>query len=121
MARPNVVTVARATIAYTDTTSVSLGFLPPNATVIGARVLVTTAFNGSTTDVIDIGVNGTANNIADDVDVSSTGSASVTLGAAAGATQSTTDPTEITAIYVDGASDSSAGSAEVIVEYTFKE
>ena len=121
MSRPNVVTVARETVTFADTTSVSLGFLPANATVIGARVLVTTAFDSSGTDLIDIGVNGTANNIADDVDVSSTGSASVTLGAAAGAVQSSSDPTEITAIFAQSVADATAGSAEVIVEYTFKE
>ena len=121
MSRPNVVTAARATVAYTDTSSVSLGYLPAKAIGIRVSVFIGTAFDAGTTNVIDVGVAGTANNLANDVDVSSTGVGSVTLGAAAGVVQSTSDPQEITAIFVPSGSAATAGSAEVLVEYTFTE
>ena len=65
-------------ITFATTTSTSMGFLPPNAYITDIKVLVTTAFNAGGTDVVDIGDETTATKYADDVDVSSTGSATVT-------------------------------------------
>lgn len=43
-------------ITYADAgTTVTVGTLPPKAAVIGAEVVVTTAFNGDTTNTVDIG------------------------------------------------------------------
>lgn len=43
-------------ITYSDAgTTVTVGTLPPKAAVIGAEVVVTTAFNGDTTNTVDIG------------------------------------------------------------------
>jgi len=108
-------------ITFASTTSTSLGFLPPNAYVKNVQVIVPTAFNAGGTDLVDVGLGGTANNLADNVDVSATGNASVTSTATWGAVQSQTDQTEMTCIYVPAGATPTAGAARVVVEYAFNE
>ena len=79
-------------ITLTDTTSFLIGYLAPNAYVTDIKVLVTTGFTGG---VLDVGDDSTANLFTNDVDISSTGAASVTLTAQAGVIQSTTDQTQV--------------------------
>jgi len=103
-------------IAYTDTTSVDVGFLPPNSYVTGVKVLVTTDF---TDGVLDVGKTGTAAYYADDVSLNGTGSKSVTSTSAWGNVESTADQTTITAIVVATGTGLAAGSAKLVVEYAY--
>jgi len=103
-------------IAYTDTTAITVGYLPANAHIIDIIVTVGTAFNAGGNDYIDVGDASTANKYADNVNVASTGKASVTV-ANVGAVQSTTAPTQIKAVYVPSATAPSAGSGYVSVLY----
>ena len=103
-------------ITFANTTSLSLGFLPPNSIITGIKVLVGTAFNAGGADVIDVGDDTTANKFANDVNVASTGSATVTLDNV-GAVESSTASTEIKAIYVPAGSTPTAGSGYIVVEY----
>jgi hypothetical protein len=103
----------------TDTSSTTIGYLPPNAYVTNIKVLVTTAFDAGV--VIDIGDGSTANLFANDVDPTSTGAASVTLTAQAGVVQDTADQTKVTFIVVAGGSTLQAGAAKIVVEYAYTE
>jgi hypothetical protein len=104
------------TIAYTDTTSVDVGFLPPNAFVTDVKVLVTTDF---TDGVLDVGITGTAAHFADDVSLNGTGSATVTSTAQWGVVQDTSDQTTVTAIVVATGTGLAAGSAKLVVEFAY--
>lgn len=110
-----VVYQSRSTVAYTDTTAKDLFVIPANADIIGILVNVTTAFNDSGTDVLDIGKTGTGNHFKNDLDVSSTGQ-TVTgwsnlgdVGASA---------VTVTATYTGQNANSSAGAATVTVLWT---
>jgi hypothetical protein len=116
MARANVDNKLVKAITYTDTTAITVGYLPANAVISSIKVLVGTAFNAGGNDYIDIGNASVANQYADNVDVSSAGSATVTLQNV-GAVISATLPTEIKAVYVPAGTSPSAGSGYVVVEY----
>ena len=108
-------------VTYSNTSQVLIGQLPPNAKIADIKVLVATAFNDGGPSTIDVGTTASQARYANDVDVSSTGAASVTLTAQAGVVQSTTNPLSITAVYVPAATDPTAGSAKIVVEYAFSE
>lgn len=104
-------------ISYTDTTAITVGNIPPNSIIENITVNVGTAFNAGGADIIDIGDSVDADEFAADIDVSSTGAATVTKTAECGAVLSTTASTPIKAVYVPAATSPTAGSAYVIVSY----
>lgn len=108
-------------IGFGDTTATLLGQLPPNAYISEIRVLVTQNFDAGSTDVIDIGTSSSANRYANDIDVSSTGVATVTHTAFVGAVESVSDPTEIYAIYVPSGSAVTQGQCKVIISIGYNE
>ena len=63
-----------------DDTAVSLGWLPSGATVIDGGVVVTTAFNAGTGNVMDLGFRNAGDGTADDVDEFATDLALGTAG-----------------------------------------
>lgn len=103
-------------VLYTDTTAVTVGYLPANSHIIDIKVAVATAFDAGGADYIDIGDSSTANKFADNVNVASTGQASVTQ-AYVGSVLSTTAPTEIQAVYVPAGSTPTAGASYVTIVY----
>ena len=104
------------TVAYTDTTSFLIGYLPPNAYITDITCLITTDF---TDGVLDVGDATTANLYADDIALNGTGKQTVTSTSSWGAVASTTDQTEIKGIVVATGTGLAAGSAKVIVEYVY--
>ncbi len=105
--------------AFSDTSSFSIGFLPPNAYITDIKVLVTTDF---TDGVLDVGDADTANLFADDVTLNGTGAQTVTSTAQWGNVQSEfADQTEVFGIVVATSTGLAAGSAKVVVEYAFNE
>jgi hypothetical protein len=118
MARNKGVESLQYAFTYSDTTSFSIGWLPPNAYITDVKVLVQTTF---TDGVLDVGDATTANKYADDVDLDGTGSLSVTSTSSWGAVASTTDQTEIKGIVVATGTGLSQGAGKVVVEYTFNE
>lgn len=106
------------TLLYTDTTAKDLFELPGGAIPLRVTTTVTTAFNGSGTDLVDIGISGTANKYANDVDVSSAGTVAVVP---LSNTEPLTVATTIQGIYVDSAGDASTGAATIIMEYLEEE
>ncbi len=105
-------------VAYGDTSSFHIGYLPPNAYITDIKCLVTTSFEGG---VLDVGDDTTANKYANDIDVDGTGSKTVTSTAFWGAVNSTADQTEIKGIIVAASTGLSQGAAKVVVEYAFNE
>lgn len=57
----------RKNIDYTDTATVTVGKLPAGAIVVGAGVVVSTAWNSGTSDVLDIGTSGDGDGFATDL------------------------------------------------------
>lgn len=107
------------TLAYTDTTAKDLFTLPSGSQIVDIDIDVTTAFNGSTTDVVDVGKSGAANQFVNDADVSSTGRKGGTQQLANWADIGTSDVT-VQGIYVDASGDATAGAAQITVRYVQK-
>src|SRR3990167_921362 len=63
----------KATVTYLDTSVKNLFTLPKNAMVMAFLVDVDTGFNDSGTDLLDIGVTGTADHFANNVNVATAG------------------------------------------------
>ena len=63
----------RNTLAYTDTTAKTLFTLPAGAVIVGFLINVSTLFNDSGTDLVDIGDGTTAERFVANYDVSSAG------------------------------------------------
>ena len=108
------------TVAFSDSSAVNLDFLPPNAFVIDVKVAVLTAFDAGTTNQIDVGTSADPDHYANNVDVSSSGDASVTL-LNGGEISSTSEPTQLTATYAQTGTAATAGSARVIVTYGYND
>lgn len=111
-----VVHYVKAEITYSDDGSaVSLGTIPAESVILPSisGVNVSTAFNDSGTDLIDIGTSADADLYATDLDGSSAGfialDESVSLYVSS--------DTELTVTYAGQNSDASAGAAQVIVAY----
>lgn len=114
----------RKAIAYTDNgTTVSLGWVPAGAAIIRAGVNVYTAFNGNSSNVLDIGYRNGGNSETDDTDEYATDLALGTAGVivadelATAAVNYFPNGAEIVAPVVSTAS-ASAGAGIVWVEYT---
>lgn len=97
------------TVAYTDTTAKDLFVLPADSVILGVFVDVTTAFNDSTTDVLDLG-HTTGSEYKNDLDVSSAGQ-TVTGWSALGDVG--TSSVTVTGTYTGGTGDPTAGEATV--------
>jgi hypothetical protein len=110
-------------ITYSDTTAAEIGKIPAGAYVYDIKVLVTTAFNNGGTDLLDIGTKADDDYFQANLDVSSTGSKTITLGAYAlyGTVIDTDAQTTVTATYAGSATAATAGACKVIVFYAFNE
>lgn len=103
----------RATLAFGDTTAKSLFTIPAGAIIVDWILNVTTAFNSDGTDQVDIGISGTAEKFAADVDVGSTGLKSTGVVAAQiGAVQATAQAVQ--GIYAAGGSEANAGAMTIL-------
>jgi hypothetical protein len=118
MARNKGIEALQYSFTYTDTTSFTIGWLPPGAYITDIKVLKTASFEDG---VLDVGDGTTANKFADDVALNGTGPATVTANAQYGAVQSTSDQTEVKGIVVATGTGLSVGAAKVVVEYAFNE
>lgn len=107
--------VYKKTFTYGDAGSAfNVIELPENAVNWTIKVNITTSFNGSGTDLLDIGVTGEGNRYKDDLDISATGwnDADTNLPDKMSGT------TQITAEYTDENSDATQGAGEIYVEYS---
>jgi|GEM_PF-1772182 len=109
--------VKYGTVAHTDTTAKSLFTLPEGAVVVGITVNVSTAFNSSGTDLLDIGITGTANYYANDLNVDTATQLVTGMQVARLFDAPLDSPTTVTAIFVQSVADASAGLATVCFSY----
>jgi hypothetical protein len=110
------ISTLRNTLAYTDTTAKALFTIPAGAIIVGWVINVTTLFNSDGTDLVDIGVSGTQEKFAADVDVATAGLKTAGVVAAqVGAVQATAQA--VTAIYTNGGSAASTGAATIMVQF----
>ena len=107
------------TVAYTDTSAKSLFILPAGSKIISVIVDVTTAFNSSGTDLLDVGTTANGALYVNDLDVSSTGHNVCTLvaGNLASILNVGTSDVTVTATYAQSVADAAAGAATVTVNY----
>lgn len=103
--------------------TVSLGWIPPGAAVIGGAAVVTTAFDSGTSDLVDIGFRNAGDGTADDtdefatdLDVSSVGAKALDEIATAGNLYFP-EGAEIVAVYASAGTAPTAGAARAYVTY----
>lgn len=109
--------VKYGTVAYTDTTAKSLFTLPEGAVVVGITVNVSTAFTDSGTDLLSIGIAGTANYYANALDVATIGQIDSGMQVARLFETPLVAPTAVTATYTGENANASAGVATVCFFY----
>lgn len=105
----------RHDVRWTDTTATTLFTLPADAVPIDIKVDVPTAFTDSGTDLLDIGITGTANHFLNDLDVAATGRKAPTLanlGVSIGSS-----PVNVTATFIGQNTNAGAGRAVITVLY----
>lgn len=108
-----------ATVAYTDTSAVTIGTLPAGAQIVDINIDVTTAFNAGTTNTVTVGKTGSAAAYVTSTSVGSAGRASVaTTGVySAWANVGTNDVDYATVTFSQTGTAASAGAARVTIVY----
>ena len=108
-----------ATIAYTDSSAVTIGTIPANAQIVDINIDVTTAFNAGTTNTVTVGKTGSAAAYVTSTSVGSAGRASVaTTGVySAWANVGTSDIDYATVTFSQTGTAASAGAARVTIVY----
>jgi len=111
----NTMHIKPAQVLYSNTSQTTIITLPTNAVIWDIQVEIRTLFNGSGTDLLDVGVTGTGNRYEDDLDISSTGFKTLTL---TNVPDRMTGSTNIAFQYTDENSDATAGAAYIYVHYS---
>ena len=113
-----VLSAVTATIAYTDSSAVTVGTIPANAQIIDINIDVTTAFDAGTTNTIEVGNSGNADAYVTATAVGSAGRASVaTTGVYADWADVGSAEVAVTATYAQTGTAAAAGAARVTVVY----
>lgn len=113
-----VLSAVTATIAYTDSSAVTIATLPANSQIIDVNVDVTTAFNAGTTNTITVGKTGSAAAFVAATDVGSAGRASVaTTGVYSAWADTGNAEVTATATFAQTGTAASAGAARVTIVY----
>jgi hypothetical protein len=106
------------TIAYTDSTAVTIGTIPANAQIINVNIDVTTAFNAASTNTLTVGKSGSAAAFVTATSVGSAGRASVaTTGVYSAWADVGSSEVPVTATYAQTGTAASAGVARVTIVY----
>lgn len=106
----------RKKITFADAgTTVTIGKLPAYSTVIRAGVVVTTAFNGDSSNILDIGVTGNTDDFATDIALGTVGVIAADDMATATSAYNTADIDAVAVVVSTASAD--AGVGYVFVEY----
>ena len=106
------------TIAFSNSSAVTIGTIPANAQIVDINIDVTTAFNAGTNDFISVGKSGSAAAFVANTDVSSAGRASVaTTGAYSAWADTGSTEVAVTATYTQSGTAATAGAARVTIVY----
>jgi hypothetical protein len=113
-----VVSAVTNTIAYTDSSAVTIGSIPANAQIIDINIDVTTAFNAATTNTITVGKSGSAAAFVASTSIGSAGRASVaTTGVYSAWADAGSYDVPVTATYSQTGTAATAGAARVTIVY----
>lgn len=115
-----VLSAVTATIAYTDTSAVTIATLPANAQIVDINIDVTTAFNAATTNTVTVGKTGSAAAFVASTSVGSAGRASVATTGVYSAWADTGDSeVSATVTYSQTGTAATAGAARVTIVYKY--
>ena len=113
-----VLSAVTSTIAYTDSSAVTIGTVPANAQITSINIDVTTAFNAATTNTITVGKSGSAAAFVASTSIGSAGRASVaTTGVYSAWADVGSSDVPVTATYAQTGTAATAGVARVTIVY----
>ena len=106
------------TVAFSDSSAVTIGTIPANAQIVNIHIDVTTAFNAGTTNNMTVGKSGSAAAFVAATGVGSAGRASVaTTGVYSAWADVGSAEVPVTATYAQTGTAATAGAARVTVVY----
>ena len=113
-----VLSAITTTVAYTDSSAVTIGTIPANSQIVDINIDVTTAFNAGTTNTMTVGKTGSAAAFVASTSVGSAGRASVaTTGVYSAWADSGSSEVTATATFGQTGTAASAGAARVTIVY----
>lgn len=113
-----VLSAVTTTIAYTDSTAVTIATIPANSQIVDINIDVTTAFNAATTNTVTVGKTGSAAAFVTTTSVGSAGRASVaTSGVYSAWADTGSSDISATITYSQTGTAASAGAARVTIVY----
>lgn len=113
-----VVLCHKDTVAYTDTSAKTLCTLPADAVIHDIQVVITTQFDDTGTDVLDLGITGTAALFADDLNVAQAAGTWLDGLATLGTQYKFAAATAVIATYTGQNSNATAGAADIYIYFT---
>ena len=106
------------TVAYTDSSAVTIGSIPANSQIVDINIDVTTAFNAASTNTMTVGKSGSAAAFVASTSVGSAGRASVaTTGVYSAWPDVGSYDVPVTATFSQTGTAASAGAARVTIVY----
>jgi len=106
------------TVAYTDSSAVTIGTIPANAQIININIDVTTAFNAASTNTVTVGKSGSAAAFVASTSVGTAGRANVaTTGVYSAWADVGAAEVPVTVTYSQTGTAASAGAMRVTVVY----
>ena len=106
------------TIAYTNSSAVTIGTIPANAQIVNINIDVTTAFDAASTNTLTVGKSGSAAAFVASTSVGSAGRASVaTTGVYSAWADVGSSEVPVTVTYSQTGTAASAGAARVTIVY----
>ena len=113
-----VLSAVTTTIAYTDSSAVTIATIPANSQIVDINIDVTTAFNAVTTNTVTVGKNGSAAAFVASTSVGSAGRASVaTTGVYSAWADTGSSDISATITYSQTGTAATAGAARVTIVY----
>lgn len=113
-----VLSAVTTTIAYTDSSAVTIATLPANSQIVNINIDVTTAFDAGTTNTVTVGKTGSAAAFVTSTSVGSAGRASVaTTGVYSAWADTGSSEVTATATFAQTGTAATAGAARVTIVY----
>ena len=113
-----VLSAVTTTIAYTDSTAVTIATIPANSQIVDINIDVTTAFNAAGTDTVTVGKTGSAAAFVASTSVASAGRASVaTTGVYSAWADTGSSDISATVTFTQTGTAATAGAARVTIVY----
>jgi hypothetical protein len=113
-----VLSAITTTVAYTNSSAVTIGTIPANSQIVDINIDVTTAFDAGTTNTMTVGKTGSANAFVTATSVDSAGRASVaSTGTYSAWADTGSSEVTATATFAQTGTAATAGAARVTIVY----